>query len=119
MNKLAVLAIVAVVVFAAGTAALILRGFSTSRTVANVVIANYEFGPSTATVRAGTTVRWTNMDHVAHSVMMGAHDDSAGGMDSGLLGHMATFAYTFQEPGTYEYHCDPHPYMTGIVIVTP
>jgi len=31
----------------------------------------------------------------------------------------ATVGYTFIRPGTYPYHCDPHPYMTGVVVVIP
>jgi len=28
-----------------------------------------------------------------------------------------SFSFTFEEPGTYEYYCSIHPYMTGTVIV--
>jgi plastocyanin len=57
------------------------------------------------------------MDHVAHTVTFGSHDDEHG-MDSGLMGPMASFEVAFLEPGSYDYHCDPHPYMTGTVVVT-
>jgi len=30
-----------------------------------------------------------------------------------------TFSYTFDEPGTFSYHCTPHPDMTGSVTVVP
>ncbi len=60
-----------------------------------------------------------NMDGVMHTVSFGAHgnDHEAEGMDSGPMYHMNSWSYTFNEPGVYEYHCDPHPYMTGQVIV--
>jgi plastocyanin len=35
-----------------------------------------------------------------------------------MLGHMGTYQYRFMDPGANEYHCDPHPYMTGTVAVT-
>jgi plastocyanin len=38
--------------------------------------------------------------------------------DSGPLEHNATFPWTFEEPGTYTYHCTPHPFMMGSVVVT-
>ena len=46
-------------------------------------------------------------------------DENPAGIESPLLGHMGSFSYTFPEAGTYVYHCDPHPYMTGSVTVTP
>ncbi|MCP8315647.1 MAG: hypothetical protein H3Z51_02130, partial [archaeon] len=36
---------------------------------------------------------------------------------SGPLYQGQSFSYTFTEPGVYVYHCDPHPYMVGTIIV--
>ncbi|MEE9164147.1 MAG: cupredoxin family copper-binding protein [Thermoplasmata archaeon] len=84
----------------------------------DVTIAGYAYGPSELTVSVGTTITWVNMDGVMHTVSFGGHeDDHAWGPDSGPLYHMGAWSYTFMEPGTYEYHCDPHPWMTGTVIV--
>ncbi|WP_089612118.1 plastocyanin/azurin family copper-binding protein [Dehalobacterium formicoaceticum] len=33
------------------------------------------------------------------------------------MGIGASYSYTFNETGTFEYHCSPHPFMTGKVIV--
>ncbi len=33
-------------------------------------------------------------------------------------GQTSTFSYTFHVPGTFEFYCIPHPYMTGVVTVT-
>jgi amicyanin len=86
---------------------------------ADVIIANYAFSPEEVRVPAGTTVTWVNMDHVMHTVTFGGHGDDHSGevIDSGPMYHMDAFSHTFDEPGMYEYHCDPHPYMTGVVIV--
>jgi len=124
MNKLAIFATVAVAVLATGIGALILRSqtagnSSSGSSLINVAIADYAFRPNTVTVRAGATVRWTNMDAVAHSIRFEGHDDMGGSMGSDMLGHMAAYQYTFMEPGMYEYHCEPHPYMAGTVIVNP
>ena len=32
-------------------------------------------------------------------------------------GQTNSFSYTFHVPGTYEFYCIPHPYMTGVVTV--
>lgn len=88
--------------------------------VTDIAIAGYAYSPSEVRVPVGTTVTWVNMDGVMHTVSFGAHgDDHQGGaaMDSGPMYHMGVWSLTFDEPGTYEYHCDPHPYMTGTVIV--
>lgn len=36
---------------------------------------------------------------------------------SPMLQERQVFRHRFTEPGTYSYHCDPHPQMTGVVIV--
>ena len=124
MNKLAILATVAVAVLAAGIGAIVLRSqsagnFSSGGSLVNVAVMNYAFSPSRVTVKSGMTIQWMNMDTVAHTITFGGHDEMGGGMGSDMLGHMGTYRYTFMEPGTYEYHCDPHPYMTGTVVVNP
>ncbi|MBI4416353.1 MAG: cupredoxin domain-containing protein [Euryarchaeota archaeon] len=119
-RKVAIFAVAASIVLVAGVGALVWRASSPSDDE-RVAIANYAFSPSSLTIRAGTTVQWTNMDHVGHTVSFGEHGAMPGmgaGTDSGMMGHMATFTYTFTEPGTYEYHCDPHPYMTARIVVT-
>lgn len=72
------------------------------------------FAPSRTEVAAGTTVIWTNASEVAHTVT----GDDLTFDDSGIIDPGQTFAYTFTEPGTYAYHCSPHPYMTGVVVVS-
>jgi amicyanin len=84
----------------------------------DVTIASYAYSPSEITVSVGMTVTWVNMDGVMHTVSFGGHqEDHRGGPDSGPMYPMGVWSTTFMEPGTYEYHCDPHPYMTGSVVV--
>jgi plastocyanin len=61
---------------------------------------------------AGVTVEWTNNDMVAHTVTA---DD--GSWDSGSIAPGATWRRRFEQAGDYAYHCTPHPYMKGAVIV--
>ena len=63
-------------------------------------------------VAAGTTVRWTNNDQLQHSVT--AND---GSWDSGLINPGGSWTHTFTQPGEYSFHCTPHPFMKGVVVV--
>lgn len=124
MNKLAILATVALAGLAAGVGAIILRSqsagnASSGSSLVYVAVGDYSFSPTRVTIKAGTTVQWMNIDSVAHTVTFGSHDDMGGSMGSDMLGHMGAYQYRFMEPGTYEYHCEPHPYMTGTVVVNP
>jgi plastocyanin len=78
--------------------------------------------PADLTVNVGDTVIWTNNDVLApHTVTSGTHSDpdTAGDIfDSMNLNYLVTFSYTFNEAGQFDYHCDYHPWMTGVVNVT-
>lgn len=79
-----------------------------------------KFVPQTVTIKAGTTVRWVNDDQTSHQPMSDNFDPekkvpnsfSSKPMDTG-----GTFDFKFTTPGTYKYHCNVHPYMTGKIIV--
>lgn len=81
-----------------------------------VEISSYKYMPETITVKKGTKVTWTNKDSVAHTVT--TQDGSPAKIDSGLFGKDESYSYTFEKTGTYEYFCEPHPYMKATVIVT-
>jgi plastocyanin len=78
----------------------------------NAGIKSLSFQPNRIEVTAGTTVTWTNKDPLEHSVT--AVDRS---FDSGLIPSGGTWRYTFTRPGTYQFYCQPHPFMKGVVIV--
>jgi plastocyanin len=80
---------------------------------AEVIIADFAFGPQTLEITAGTTVTWTNNDSAAHTATA---DD--GSWDTGNLDPGASGSITFDTPGTYTYICAYHPRMTGTIIVT-
>ena len=79
---------------------------------AQVNISVFIFSPSTIIVPVGTTVTWTQLDAIMHTVT-----SNAGLFYSGGLALGDTFSYTFTESGTFNYHCTPHPWMRGTVIV--
>lgn len=79
---------------------------------ADVTIRDFAFGPAEVVVPAGETVTWMNADSVVHTVVS---DDGA--FDSGPIQPGEGYARRFDVPGTYAYHCLPHPFMRGTVRV--
>ncbi len=77
---------------------------------ASVTIQNFAFSPGEVTIAKGGTVTWTNHDSTTHTVTFG--DGSSPDLDSG-----ATYERTFNDTGTFSYHCSIHPSMTGKVVV--
>lgn len=63
-------------------------------------------------IGVNNTVVWKNEDSTWHT----AHSNIPE-FNSGLIQPGDSFTHTFQRAGTYPYHCDPHPWMTGVVIV--
>lgn len=80
------------------------------KAAASVTIRNFAFSPATVTVRVGETVTWTNADSVVHNA-------AGNGFRTALIERGQSASYTFTRPGTYRYHCDPHPFMRGTVVV--
>ncbi|TMF00472.1 MAG: hypothetical protein E6I52_13435 [Chloroflexi bacterium] len=78
-----------------------------------VSIVNYVYQPSTLTVAVGAVVTWTNMDVDAHT----ATSDTPGVFDSGHMAQAGTFSFTFNQPGTFAYHCTYHANMHGSIVV--
>jgi plastocyanin len=77
------------------------------------------FDPDVINVATGTTVTWKNNDKVSHTVTSGNPSDNQTGtvFDSSLIASGKDFSFTFNNPGTYNYFCQVHPWMTGQVIV--
>lgn len=78
-----------------------------------VTIDNFAFAPATLTVKAGTSVTWTNRDEEPHTVVA-----SDGSFHSPGLGTGATYSHTFPTAGKFDYVCSIHPMMHGTVVVT-
>lgn len=77
-----------------------------------VKIDNFTFAPQRLTVKAGTTVTWTNEDDIPHTVA-----SSTKAFKSKALDTDDKFSFTFTTPGSYEYFCSLHPHMTGAIVV--
>lgn len=94
--------------------------------VTQVTIVDYFFSPSSVTIPAGATVRWSNNGPSAHTSTAdsgawnsGSIGPPSGGGAYGGGGAPGTFARAFATAGTFTYHCNFHPAMTGTIVVTP
>lgn len=77
-----------------------------------VKIDNFTFSPDKLTVKAGTTVTWTNEDDIPHTVVA-----TAKAFKSKVLDTNDKFSFTFTTPGSYEYFCSLHPHMKASIVV--
>jgi plastocyanin len=77
-----------------------------------VKIDNFTFEPETLTVKAGTTVTWTNQDDIPHTVVASGRAFKSKALDTD-----DKFSFTFTTPGSYEYFCSLHPHMKAMVTV--
>ena len=75
---------------------------------------HYEFRPSTIHIHVGDTIIWA---------LDGIHSSTGPDWDSGV--GPSSFAHTFTEAGTFDYHCtagslgNPHHHNPGVVVVDP
>jgi plastocyanin len=81
------------------------------------------------------TVFWRNNDTASHTVTSGTFQSPGGSADRAFDATASRsnflrpkgedepfggeFAFTFARPGLYVYHCQPHPWMQGRVVVVP
>ena len=79
----------------------------------DVEIKNFAFSQSTLTIKKGDTVKWTNNDGASHTVV----SDSGSEINSGTLAPGQSYSHTFNDAGTFAYHCAIHPSMKAKIIV--
>ena len=78
----------------------------------DVVVDNFSFAPSMASVAAGSTITWTNRDDVPHNIVSTEQKFKSPVLDTG-----EQFSHRFDTAGTYKYFCSLHPKMTGQIVV--
>jgi len=77
------------------------------------------FIPNPVSIAMGGTVTWDNTDTAAHTATGGtAADGPSGVFDSSLIMAGASFSYTFDTAGSFDYFCMVHPWMVGSVVVS-
>lgn len=77
-----------------------------------VQVKDFTFNPKTLTVTKGTKVTWKFEDSADHNVLAGDMSFKSPDLKSG-----GTYSFTFNKPGTYQYICGIHQYMTATVTV--
>ena len=77
-----------------------------------ISIKDFMFAPMALTVKAGSTVTWTNKDDEPHTIF-----SDTGLFKSGALDTNETFSFKFDKPGTYHYLCTIHPRMLATIVV--
>jgi len=80
-----------------------------------VAIRNFAFHPDSLAVRAGATVTWVNCEDVGQEPHTTTSDSSV--WNSPDLSTGARFSHTFPAAGRFPYHCTPHPFMLGKIVV--
>ncbi|MFI5250608.1 MAG: plastocyanin/azurin family copper-binding protein [Gemmatimonadales bacterium] len=96
----------------------------------NITVQNFSFSPAVDTIKVGTTVQWVNNGPSEHSSTsdtglwnsQGLTPPSGGGAYGGATAG-ATFQFTFNQAGTFTYHCMFHPpsaypSFVGTIVVT-
>jgi plastocyanin len=90
----------------------------------SVSIQDNFYSPAHITISRGQVVQWTNNGSHRHTVTSnpgraGCTPRSAESFDSGELSAGATFTHTFNQAGTFPYHCEIHRCaMAGTITVT-
>lgn len=96
----------------------------------NIVVQDFKFSPAVDTIKVGTTVQWVNQGPSEHSSTSDTGLWNSGGLTppagTGSYAVKAsgqTFQFTFNQAGTFTYHCMFHPpslYPTfvGTIVVT-
>jgi plastocyanin len=96
-----------------------------------VAIQDFTYSPATVNVKVGATVVWTNGGPSAHTTVSddgtwssgSLNPPNGGGMYGGANSPAGTFQFTFNQAGTFRYHCSIHPPsaypgFTGAVVVS-
>jgi len=79
---------------------------------ARVTIQNFAFDPNDFTVGAGDVITVTNEDSATHTF---TSDDA--GFDTTVEPATTQTVTVTADPGSYEFHCNIHPSMTGTITV--
>lgn len=89
---------------------------SSQQEIGNVIIEikNFKYSPAELKVKPGEKITVINRDIAGHSVT----SDKPGLFESGVLGKDKPGSITAPSvPGTYKFHCTPHPSIVGSLVV--
>ncbi|MGH9911768.1 MAG: cupredoxin domain-containing protein [Nitrososphaeraceae archaeon] len=103
-----------------GQAFVYAQGVSVTIQPNSATLGDKAYVPNPAELKVGESVTWTNDDSQIHTATSGAvgAEDSGSVFDSGILSPKATFDFTFDTAGEYDFYCTLHPQMFGKVVVS-
>lgn len=80
-----------------------------------IAMRGFTYSPDSVRIAAGTTVTWANCEPTSTD----SHTSTARGAEwrSGYIAPGAIFSRQFTDVGRFEYFCEPHPFMHGVIIV--
>lgn len=82
-------------------------------------IRNWTYNPDQVEVKPGTVVVWLQSDTEPHNVRFYPSENNP--LETSVAGPLLRrgqrWAVIFNQPGVYEYLCDPHDFMYGVVRV--
>ena len=81
-----------------------------------ISIKGFAFNPNQPSVAKGATITWTNDDGTTHTVTSGVPGTPSGKFNQSVDAGK-TFSFTFTDTGTYEFFCNIHNSMRGVVTV--
>ena len=84
----------------------------TSAGGASISIKNFSFSPVPLNVKVAESITVTNNDGTDHTFT-----DNGGAFDTGPIASAASKTVTITKAGTYNYHCNIHPSMKGVIQV--
>jgi plastocyanin len=85
--------------------------------VTAVSIVDFAFQPGSVSIAVNDIVKWTNNGSTTHTATSGTPGAPDGKFDTGHLAPNATMCVQFLTAGSYNYFCNIHTNMTGIVTV--
>jgi len=74
-----------------------------------------QFAPSSMTINAGDSVRFTNSDRIAHDITIVNPDGTS--EDKGMNSYMVGIVVAFPRPGVYQVRCRIHSAMKMTITV--
>ncbi|MFA5652082.1 MAG: plastocyanin/azurin family copper-binding protein [Candidatus Paceibacterota bacterium] len=84
-----------------------------TKKIYNVSIINFSFNPATLNINKGDTVVWTNNDSAPHTIK----SDNLSNLSGPTMSKGQIYSFTFNDTGTFNYHCAIHPMMKANIIV--
>jgi copper-containing nitrite reductase len=74
---------------------------------------DHYYNPGIITVPKGAAVTWTNKDMMGHEIVFDTVDVGSGAFNPGTQ-----WRHAFTAVGKFPYHCKPHPWMKGLIVVS-